>query len=239
MFSGKKVVLTKPQIQDADVLQSWYLNKEFRQLYDGYTGNSLEMIMEEIRNGSDISDPHATRVNFIVSTQAKRHPDRRRFHLGHRPAECHARISLGIADTSRRLGWYGIDLMIVLCDIVFLSVGFNRCYMCINDNNQLAMRTANNFGFRMEGQLRSHISPAANTSTSGCSACSKTNTKKFPSSPAGKRDGKTDSFPIIMEQHSEQIAVLFFCARNWQNVHLCRCFVRDRENGAWYNCNII
>ena len=65
MFSGKKVVLTKPQIQDADVLQSWYLNKEFRQLYDGYTGNSLEMIMEEIRNGSDISDPHATRVNFI------------------------------------------------------------------------------------------------------------------------------------------------------------------------------
>ena len=27
----------------------------------------------------------------------------------------------------------------------------------VNDNNQLAMRTANNFGFRMEGQLRSHI----------------------------------------------------------------------------------
>ena len=45
MFSGKKVVLTKPQIQDADVLQSWYLNKEFRQLYDGYTGNSLEMTL--------------------------------------------------------------------------------------------------------------------------------------------------------------------------------------------------
>ena len=114
MFSGKKVVLTKPQIQDADVLQSWYLNKEFRQLYDGYTGNSLEMIMEEIRNGSDISDPHATRVNFIVSTKQKGIPigvasisdiDRQ---------NGHARISLGIADTSRRLGWYGIDLMIVL-----------------------------------------------------------------------------------------------------------------------------
>lgn len=157
MFSGKKVVLTKPQIQDADVLQSWYLNKEFRQLYDGYTGNSLEMIMEEIRNGSDISDPHATRVNFIVSTKQKGIPigvasisdiDRQ---------NGHARISLGIADASRRLGWYGIDLMIVLCDIVFYQFGFNRCYMCINDNNQLAMRTANNFGFRMEGQLRSHI----------------------------------------------------------------------------------
>ena len=157
MFSGKKVVLTKPQIQDADVLQSWYLNKEFRQLYDGYTGNSLEMIMEEIRNGSDISDPHATRVNFIVSTKQKGIPigvasisdiDRQ---------NGHARISLGIDDTSRRLGWYGIDLMIVLCDIVFYQFGFNRCYMCINDNNQLAMRTANNFGFRMEGQLRSHI----------------------------------------------------------------------------------
>ena len=157
MFSGKKVVLTKPQFKDADVLQSWYLNKEFRQLYDGYTGNSLEMIMEEIRNGADISDPHATRVNFIVSTKQKGIPigvasisdiDRQ---------NGHARISLGIADTSRRLGWYGIDLMIVLCDIVFYQFGFNRCYMCINDNNQLAMRTANNFGFRMEGQLRSHI----------------------------------------------------------------------------------
>ena len=157
MYSGKKVVLTKPQFKDADVLQSWYLNKEFRQLYDGYTGNSLEMIMEEIRNGADISDPHATRVNFLVSTKHKGIPigvasisdiDRQ---------NGHARISLGIADTSRRLGWYGIDLMIVLCDIVFYQFGFNRCYMCINDNNQLAIRTANNFGFRMEGQLRSHI----------------------------------------------------------------------------------
>ena len=157
MFSGKKVVLTKPQIQDADVLQKWYLNKEFRQLYDGYTGNSLEMIMEEIRNGADISDPHAERLNFLVSTKHKNIPigvasisdiDRQ---------NGHARISLGIADTSRRLGWYGIDLMIVLCDIVFYQFGFNRCYMRINDNNQLAIRTATNFGFRVEGQLRSHI----------------------------------------------------------------------------------
>lgn len=157
MFSGKKVVLTKPQIKDADVLQSWYLDKEFRQLYDGYTGNSLEMIMEEIRNGADIADPHATRVNFLVSTKHKGIPigvasisdiDRQ---------NGHARISLGIADTSSRLGWYGIDLMIVLCDIVFYQFGFKRCYMCINDNNQLALRTANNFGFRIEGQLRSHI----------------------------------------------------------------------------------
>ena len=104
MFSGKKVVLTKPQIQDADVLQKWYLNKEFRQLYDGYTGNSLEMIMEEIRNGSDIADPYAERVNFLVSTKHQNIPigvaslsdiDRQ---------NGHARISLGIADTSRRLG---------------------------------------------------------------------------------------------------------------------------------------
>ena len=157
MFSGKKVVLTKPQIQDADVLQKWYLNKEFRQLYDGYTGNSLEMIMEEIRNGSDIADPYAERVNFLVSTKHQNIPigvaslsdiDRQ---------NGHARISLGIADTSRRLGWYGIDLMIVLCDIVFYQFGFYRCYMRINDNNQLAMRTAANFGFQVEGQLRSHI----------------------------------------------------------------------------------
>ena len=157
MFSGKKVVLTKPQIQDADVLQKWYLNKEFRQLYDGYTGNSLEMVMEEIRNGADIDDPLATRLNFVVSTKHKRVPigvasisdiDRQ---------NGHARISLGIADPSKRLGWYGIDLMSVLCDIVFYTFGFHRAYMCINDTNQLAMRTANNFGFQIEGQLRGHI----------------------------------------------------------------------------------
>ena len=111
--------------------------------------------------------------------------------------------------------------------------------MCINDNNQLAMRTANNFGFRMEGQLRSHIFTGGEYVDQWVLGLLKDEYEKIPSSPAGKRDGKTDSFPIIMEQHSEQIAVLFFCARNWQNVHLCRCFVRDRENGAWYNCNII
>lgn len=157
MFSGKKVVLTKPQIQDADVLQQWYLNKEFRQLYDGYTGNSLEMIMEEIRNGSDISDPHAERVNFLVSTKHKNTPIGVASISNIDRQNGHARISLGIADTSRRLGWYGIDLMIVLCDIVFYQFGFNRCYMRINDNNQLAVRTATNFGFRVEGQLRSHV----------------------------------------------------------------------------------
>lgn len=157
MFSGKKIVLTKPQIQDADVLQKWYLDKDFRQLYDGYTGNSLDMIMDEIRHGADISDPQATRLDFIVSTKHKHTPIGVASIMDIDRQNGHARISLGIADTSKRLNWYGIDLMIVLCDIVFYQFGFNRCYMCINDNNQLGLRTAVNFGFHAEGQLRNHI----------------------------------------------------------------------------------
>lgn len=157
MFSGNKVILTKPQVKDADVLQKWYLDKDFRQLYDGYRGNSLDMIMNEIKNGADIMDPQAERLNFLVTSKHNGQPIGVAAITDIDRQNGHACISLGIADSSKRLNWYGIDLMIVLCDIVFYQFGFNRCYMRINDNNQLGLRTAVNFGFQVEGQLRKHI----------------------------------------------------------------------------------
>ena len=157
MLSGKKVVLNKPQMKDADVLQKWYLDKDFRRVYDGYSGNSLEMIARDIRDGADMSDPHATRLDFIVSTKRQKTPIGVASIMDIDRQNGHARISLGIADSSKRLNWYGIDLMILLCDIVFYQFGFKRVYMNVNDNNQLGLRTALNFGFKPEGQLRNHL----------------------------------------------------------------------------------
>ena len=157
MLSGKKVVLNKPQMKDADVLQKWYLDKDFRREYDGYSGNSLEMIARDIRDGADMSDPHATRLDFIVSTKRQKTPIGVASIMDIDRQNGHARISLGIADSSKRLNWYGIDLMILLCDIVFYQFGFKRVYMNVNDNNQLGLRTALNFGFKPEGQLRKHL----------------------------------------------------------------------------------
>ncbi len=157
MFSGRKVLLEKPQIKDADVLQSWYLDKEFRQLYDGYRGNSLDMVMAEIKAGRDITDPQATRVNFIVRAKHNGDPIGVAAIMDIDRQNGHAAVAPGIAVESRRLLGYGFDLMVVLCDIVFYEFGFKRCYMRVNDNNQLGLRSALSFGFKAEGQLRDHI----------------------------------------------------------------------------------
>ena len=157
MFSGKKVVLTQPQEQDAKVLQQWYLNKEFRYWYDSYVSNSLEMIMDDIKQSQAITNPNAKKVDFIVRNKRDNEPigvasikeiDRQ---------NGHAEIALGIADSDKRLAGFGVDLMIVLLDIVFYDFGFEKCYTKINDNNELGLKSALSFGFVGEGKLRKHI----------------------------------------------------------------------------------
>ncbi len=157
MFTGRKVILEKPQIKDADVLQSWYLNKDFRLLYDGYRGNSLDMVMAEIKAARDITDPHATQVNFIVRAKHNHEPIGVAAIMDIDRQNGHAAVAPGIALESRRLLGYGFDLMVVLCDIVFYEFGFKRCYMRVNDTNQLGLRSALSFGFQVEGQLRDHV----------------------------------------------------------------------------------
>ena len=66
MWKGRKVIMRQPQEKDAVVLQKWYMDKEFRQLYDAYSSISLEGILEEIKHESSLDDPKATKVNFIV-----------------------------------------------------------------------------------------------------------------------------------------------------------------------------
>lgn len=157
MFTGRKIVLTQPTEQDAEILQKWYLNKDFRHWYDSYVSVSLDMITDDIKKGKSITDPGAKRVDFIVRNKRNNEAigvasikeiDRQ---------NGHAEIALGIADEDKRLAGFGVDLMIVLLDIVFYEFGFEKCYTKVNDDNDLGLRSALSFGFIGEGKLRRHI----------------------------------------------------------------------------------
>lgn len=157
MFSGSKVRLERPQIKDADILQQWYMDKDFRQLYDGYRGNTLDMITADIRDARDLTDPQATRFDFIVRSKHTRQPIGMAAIMDVDRQNGHAALALGIVDEEYRLAGFGLDLLIVLCDIVFYEFGFERCYMRVNEHNPLGLRTALSFGFKEEGRLRRHI----------------------------------------------------------------------------------
>lgn len=157
MYTGRKILLEQPTVEDAAVLQQWYLDKEFRHWYDSYVSVSLDMIAEDIQNSKPITDPSATRVDFVVRNKRDNEPigvasikeiDRQ---------NGHAEIALGIADQDKRLAGFGVDLMIVLLDIVFYEFGFEKCYTKVNDDNDLGLRSALSFGFIGEGKLRKHI----------------------------------------------------------------------------------
>ena len=74
MYTGRKIILEQPTEADAAILQKWYLNKAFRHWYDSYVSVSLDMIQEEIRSGRSITDPSATRVDFIVRNKRNNEP---------------------------------------------------------------------------------------------------------------------------------------------------------------------
>ena len=69
MFEGRKIVLTKPVMEDAAYFQKWFMNKEFRHWYDSYMNVSLDMIEEEIDKMKDATDPGADRIDFAVKNK--------------------------------------------------------------------------------------------------------------------------------------------------------------------------
>ena len=70
MYTGRKVILTKPAESDAKTLQKWYLDKDFRYWYDSYVSNSLDMIVDDIKNGRDITDPGAKNDNNTLGLKS-------------------------------------------------------------------------------------------------------------------------------------------------------------------------
>ena len=156
MFTGRKIILQKPAKEDAYYLQHWFMNKEFRHWYDSYMSVSLDMIEEEIAKMKDVTDPSAERVDFIVKNKRNgevigiasiKDIDRQ---------NGHAEIAMGIADEKNRRAGFGVDLMIVLADVMFYHFGFEKCYTKVNDNNRLGLKSALSFGFSAEGKLRKH-----------------------------------------------------------------------------------
>lgn len=156
MFTGRKIELQKPTKEDAAYFQKWFMDKEFRHWYDSYMSVSLDMIEDEIEKMKDVTDPSAERVDFVVKNKRNgevigiasiKDIDRQ---------NGHAEIALGIADAKNRLAGFGLDLMIVLADIVFYHYGFEKCYSKVNDNNRLGLKSATSFGFSAEGKLRKH-----------------------------------------------------------------------------------
>ncbi|MGI6225591.1 MAG: GNAT family N-acetyltransferase [Peptococcales bacterium] len=156
MWKGRKIIMRQPQVNDAPTLQKWYMDKEFRQLYDAYSSISLDSILQEIRESSKLEDPQADRVNFIVLQKRDDLPIGVANIRNINRQNGNAEIVLGIGEKEKRLAGYGVDMMIVLLDIVFYQLGFEKCYMRVHDNNELGLKSALNFGFKSEGRLRKH-----------------------------------------------------------------------------------
>ncbi|MFZ5944498.1 MAG: GNAT family N-acetyltransferase [Bacillota bacterium] len=156
MWKGRKIIMRCPQEKDAPTLQKWYMDKEFRQLYDAYSSISLDSIKQEIQEGGFLADPKSTKVNFIVLRKHDELPIGVASIRNINRQNGNAEIVLGIGEKDKRLAGYGIDMMIVLLDIVFYELGFEKCYLQVHDNNELGLNSALNFGFKAEGRLRRH-----------------------------------------------------------------------------------
>lgn len=156
MWKGRRIILRKPETDDAEIMQKWYMDKEFRQLYDAYSDVSLEGIIKDIKKPCSIEDPHCEEVHFLVCRKRDGAPIGVSCIRKINRQNGNAEIVLGIGEKDKRLAGYGIDMMIVLLDIVFYQLGFEKCYLKVHNNNKLGLNSALNFGFKKEGCLRRH-----------------------------------------------------------------------------------
>lgn len=156
MFRGRYVILKEMEEKYAEVLQRWYLDKEFRRSYDAYSSVSMNDILEDIRESGNLEDPSTDKVYYLVASKKEELPigvgcirniDRQ---------NGNAELVLGIGEKEKRLAGYGVDLMIALLDIVFYQLNFEKAYLKISEKNDLGLKSAISFGFVQEGVLRKH-----------------------------------------------------------------------------------
>ena len=155
MLKGKKVELRTLEAGDAEILQKWYMDKDFRQAYDAYESIDLDSIREEIaQSGGGIYDPRSTKLTFLVLRQRDRAPigvcclrdvDR---------MNGNAELLLGIGEKDMRLAGFGLDLLIVLLDFAYYGLGLQKTYMRILENQPFGLQSALKFGYKPEGHLR-------------------------------------------------------------------------------------
>ncbi len=158
MWKGRKIIFRPLEFRDAAILQKWYVDKDFRLGYNEYASVDLETIQQEIATlGGNVQDPRVEKVVYMVQRKNDRRPiglaglrniDRR---------NGNAEIILGIGEKDMRLAGYGVDILILLLDIVFYQLGLEKAYYSVNDNNGLGLRSALSFGFISEGKMRKQV----------------------------------------------------------------------------------
>lgn len=158
MWKGRKIILRQLTADDAQTVQKWYVDKEFRMAYNEYDSVEIDAIRREIlQSTADISDPKCDKMIFLVLRKTDQRPiglaclrqiDRR---------NGNAEIVLGIGEKDMRLAGYGVDILIVLLDIVYYELGLEKAYLRIYDNHDLGLRSALSFGFITEGKMRKQV----------------------------------------------------------------------------------
>jgi len=155
MWKGRKIVLRQLEAADAPAVQKWYVDREFRMAYDEYASVELDSIRQEINAAAgDIFDPKTSKVIYLVLRKNDLRPIGlaclRRIDRQNGNAE----IVLGIGEKDMRLAGYGVDILIVLLDIVYYVLGLEKAYLRIYDNHGLGIKSALSFGFITEGKMR-------------------------------------------------------------------------------------
>ena len=155
MLKGKKVRLRALEDGDAEVLQKWYMDRDFHRAYDAYDSNDIDSIRDEIaRSQEGIYDPRITKLTFMVLRERDQKPigvcclrdiDR---------LSGNAELLLGIGEKDMRLAGYGLDLLIVLLDFAYYELGLHKTYMRILENQPYGLQNAVKFGYKPEGHLR-------------------------------------------------------------------------------------
>lgn len=159
MEKGRKIVLRPLEQQDAEIMQKWYVDKDFRLAYNEYASVDLDSIKKEIasQNGVSLQDPRVDKIIYMVQRKndlrsiglaGLRHIDRQ---------NGNAELVLGIGEKDMRLAGYGVDILIVLLDLAFYRLGLEKAYLNIYDNHDLGLRSAVSFGFITEGKMRKQV----------------------------------------------------------------------------------
>ena len=157
-MKGRKIIFRPLEAGDAETLQKWYVDRNFRLGYNEYASVELESIKQEIAvSCGNIKDPRVDKVIYMVQRKYDGRPiglaglrniDRR---------NGNAEIILGIGEKELRLAGYGVDILILLLDLVYYQLGLEKAYYSINDNNGLGLRSALSFGFISEGKMRKQV----------------------------------------------------------------------------------
>lgn len=155
MIKGRKINLRPINESDSEILQKWYLDRDFRLAYDEYASVDIESIKREINAvRGDVQDPKTLKVIYMVQRKNDNKPIGLAClrNIDRKNGNCE--LVLGIGEKDMRLAGYGVDILIVLLDIVYYQLGMEKAYLRVFDKHELGLNSALSFGFLKEGKMR-------------------------------------------------------------------------------------